>query len=190
MKKIFILLSIISLPFLYGQQTPAKNQTQDIVITNCFIHIGNGTVIENGAIGFSNGKINYVGKNISKEHSLPSIFSDKNPRIINAEGKHIYPGFILTNTKLGITEIDAVRATHDYREVGLMNPNIKSQIAYNVQSKIIETVRTNGVLMTQVTPQGGIISGQSSVMYLAGWNWEDATCKESSGVSAFIKGTD
>ena len=60
--------------------------------------------------------------------------------------------------RYAITEIDAVRATHDYREVGVMNPNIKSQIAYNVQSKIIETVRTNGVLMTQVTPQGGVIS--------------------------------
>ena len=63
-----------------------------------------------------------------------------------------------------------------------INPNINTQIAYNVQSKIIETVRTNGVLLTQVTPQGGIISGQSSVMYLGGWNWEDATCKPNDGI--------
>ncbi len=182
MKKIFILLSIISLPFLYGQQTPAKKQTQDIVITNCFIHIGNGTVIENGAIGFSNGKINYVGKNISKEHSLPSIFSDKNPRIINAEGKHIYPGFIAMNSTLGLVEIDAVRASDDEDELGDFLPHIRSAIAYNAESKVIESVRPNGILIAQVVPRGGTISGSSSVMQLDAWNWEDALIKTDEGI--------
>jgi imidazolonepropionase-like amidohydrolase len=97
-------------------------------------------------------------------------------------GKHIYPGFIIPNTTLGITEIDQVRATHDYDEVGSINPNVHSQIAYNPNSKITETVITNGVLLAQVTPRGGLISGQSSVMYLDGWNWEDATCRANDGI--------
>ena len=140
-------------------------------------HLGNGERIENSVISVKDGKIDLVA-DLSKIRINPEAFDT----IYKIYGKHIYPGFILTNTKLGITEIDQVRATHDYREVGKMNPNIKSQIAYNVQSKIVETVRTNGVLLTQVTPEGGIISGQSSVMYLAGWNWEDATCRENDGV--------
>ena len=140
-------------------------------------HLGNGERIENSVVSVKDGKIDLVA-DLSKIRINPEAFDT----IYKIYGKHIYPGFILTNTKLGITEIDQVRATHDYREVGKMNPNIKSQIAYNVQSKIVETVRTNGVLLTQVTPQGGVISGQSSVMYLAGWNWEDATCRENDGV--------
>ena len=72
-----------------------------------------------------------------------------------------------------MTEIDAVRATRDFDEVGMFNPNVRSLTAFNTDSKILKTVRTNGVLITQATPRGGIISGTSSVMFLDGWNWED-----------------
>jgi hypothetical protein len=86
------------------------------------------------------------------------------------------------NTTLGITEIGQVRATHDFREVGSFNPHIRSLIAYNTDSKVSKTVRTNGVLLAQVTPRGGLISGQSSVMHLDGWNWEDAVLKSDDGI--------
>ena len=103
-------------------------------------------------------------------------------KIYKIYNKHIYPGFIAPNTTLGLTEIDAVRATHDYAETGEINPNVRSLIAYNTDSKIINTVRTNGVLIAQVTPQGGLISGQSSIVYLDGKNWEDAVLKADDGV--------
>jgi imidazolonepropionase-like amidohydrolase len=70
----------------------------------------------------------------------------------------------------------------DNVEVGEMNPNVRSVIAYNTDSKIIPTVRSNGVLLEQVVPQGGTISGQSSIMQLDGWNWEDATYKADDGI--------
>ena len=102
--------------------------------------------------------------------------------IIPLKGAHIYPGFVAPNTTLGITEIDQVRASHDFREVGVYNPHIRTQIAFNVESKIISTVRTNGVLIAQPTPRGGSISGSSSVMKLDGWNWEDATISKDDGI--------
>ena len=108
----------------------------------------------------------------------PSAF-DTMYRVYN---KHLYPGFIVPNTTLGITEIDAVRASNDYRETGTINPNVRSLIAYNTDSKIAKTVRSNGVLIAQVTPRGGIISGQSSVMHLDGWNWEDAVLRADDGM--------
>jgi hypothetical protein len=88
----------------------------------------------------------------------------------------------LPNTTLGITEIDAVRASLDYRETGIMNPNIRSLIAYNTDSKLTKTVRSNGVLIAQVTPRGGLVSGQSSIMHLDGDNWEDAAIKADDGI--------
>jgi hypothetical protein len=83
---------------------------------------------------------------------------------------------------LGLTEIDAERETRDYYEVGQYNPHVRSQIAYNVESKVISTVKTNGVLLTQATPRGGVVSGTSSVMATDGWNWEDATIQADDGI--------
>ena len=182
MKKIIILFCIIAINTVLGQQTPAEKQTQDILITNAFIHIGDGNTIENGSIGFSNGKLNYVGENFSKEDLLPVIFSGNIPRIINAEGKHIYPGFIAINSTLGLVEIDAVRASDDEDELGDFLPHVRSAIAYNAESKVVESVRPNGVLIAQVVPRGGTISGSSSVMQLDAWNWEDALVKSDEGL--------
>ena len=140
-------------------------------------HLGTGEKIESSLIVVRDGKFDLVA-DASVVRIDPSAFDT----IIRAYGKHIYPAFIAPNTTLGITEIDAVRASKDYNEVGSYNPNVRSQIAYNTDSKIIKTVRTNGVLITQSTPRGGVISGLSSVMYLDGWNWEDATLKADDGI--------
>ena len=131
MKKTIILFCIIAINTILGQQTPADKQTQDILIINAFIHIGDGTTIENGSIGFSEGKINFVGESTFIEDSIPLLFSKKQPRVINAKGKHIYPGFIAINSTLGLVEIDAVRASDDKDELGDFLPHIRSAIAYN-----------------------------------------------------------
>ncbi|WP_236704816.1 amidohydrolase family protein [Hymenobacter sp. AT01-02] len=97
-------------------------------------------------------------------------------------GQEIYPGLILPNTTLGLTEVEAIRATVDEQEVGILNPNVRSIIAYNTDSDILPTVRTNGVLLAQVTPRGGMLSGQSSVVQLDAWNWQDAAVKTDDGL--------
>ena len=140
-------------------------------------HLGNGTKIENAAISMLNGKIDMVA-DATRIRIDPSAFDT----IYRVHGKHLYPAFIVPNTTLGITEIDAVRASNDYRETGSINPNVRTLIAYNTDSKIAKTVRSNGVLIAQVTPRGGTISGQSSVMHLAGWNWEDAALRIDDGI--------
>ncbi|MAX68791.1 MAG: amidohydrolase [Flavobacteriales bacterium] len=169
-KKIFLL--ILNL-FLLGNISAQKTT----LIMGGIAHLGTGEKIENSLIVVRDGKFDLVA-DASVVRIDPSAFDT----IIRAYGKHIYPAFIAPNTTLGITEIDAVRASKDYNEVGSYNPNVRSQIAYNTDSKIIKTVRTNGVLVTQTTPRGGVISGLSSVMYLDGWNWEDATLKADDGI--------
>jgi len=103
-------------------------------------------------------------------------------QVIDATGKHVYPGFIAPNTQLGLVEIDAVGATDDTREFGNLNPSLRSIIAYNTDSRIIPTIRSNGVLMAQIVPQGSTISGQSSVVQLDAWNWEDAVINADEGI--------
>lgn len=150
---------------------------KSILFLGGIAHLGNGEVIKNSAISISNGKFDLVA-DASNIRIDPSAFDT----IYKIYNKHIYPSFIVPNTTLGITEIDAVRASNDFREVGTMNPNIRSLIAYNTDSKLIKTIRTNGVLIAQVTPRGGLISGQSSIMYLDGNNWQDAELKSDDGI--------
>ena len=154
-----------------------SQKSQAILLVNGFLHQGNGTVIETALIGIRNGKIDFV------KNALSSAYKKSEwDTIIDLQGQHVYPAFIAPNSTLGITEIDAVRATRDFQEVGYLNPHIRSQIAFNAESKVTSTVRTNGVLFAQVTPRGGRISGTSSVMALSGWNWEDATIFKDDGV--------
>lgn len=158
-------------------QTPAPPQTKNILLMNGVAHIGNGEIIENSAIGFEKGKLILVAN-----AKIIKIDRTKYDTIIHLDGKHIYPGFIAVNSTLGLTEIDAIRATRDFNDVGEINPHVRSVVAYNAESKIIATVRSNGVLLAQVTPRGGLISGTSSVMELDGWNWEDAVYKMDDGI--------
>lgn len=133
--------------------------------TGAEIHTAAGQIISNSALGIRNGKIIYVGE---------AANAPVNSQVTDVSGKRIYPGLIALNSILGLSEIEAVRSTNDFTEVGENNANIRSAIAFNTDSKVIPTVLTNGVLMAQVCPRGGIISGQSSVMALQARNWEEA----------------
>jgi imidazolonepropionase-like amidohydrolase len=170
MKKIlYSLLFFFLIGNVNAQQTPADKQTTAISIEGATAHLGNGEVIENSLIMFDEGKINFVGSAMMK--------IARQGTVINAKGKHVYPGFIAANATLGLVEIDAVKASDDEDEIGLLNPHIRSLIAYNAESKIVESMRPNGVLMAQIAPRGGLVSGTSSIVQLDAWNWEDAAVK-------------
>ncbi len=151
---------------------PSPPQKGVIAITNAVIHIGNGQVIENGMIVFGNGKILDVGP--------AAAIADV--KLIDAKGRHVYPGIIASNTNLGLVEVGAVRASSDYFELGDINPNIHALFAYNTDSKVINTLRSNGILLANIVPSGGSISGSSSVVQLDAWNWEDAAYKTDNGI--------
>lgn len=163
---IFISALLLFSMGLMAQQTPADKQKEAISITGVTAHIGNGNVVENATIVFENGIITAIGANVATKGT-----------IINAKGKHVYPGFIAVNSTLGLGEVDAVRASMDVNELGNISPNIRSLIAYNAESKIVESMRPNGVLLGQIVPRGGRLSGTSSVVQFDAWNWEDAAVK-------------
>ena len=171
---LFILTGLVS-GTSFSQQTPAPEQTRSVLILGGTAHLGTGDAIEDAAIGFRDGKIDFVGRVFQADKS-------KYDETIDAKGKQIYPGFIVTNTTLGLQEIGAVRATQDQYEVGTFRPNVRAIIAFNTDSEITPTVRSNGVLMGQITPRSGVISGASGVVQFDGWNWEDASMKMVDGI--------
>lgn len=178
MRYSFLLLTVfIGNHGLAQQPVPAKDQGKPVFIRHATIHKGNGELIENGNIAFQKGVITYIGQ----ADSLKDIGYE----VIDGTGKHVYPGFIACNTIIGLSEIEAARATNDYSEVGSINSNIRSLIAYNTDSKVTPTVRDNGILLAQSVPASGLISGQSSIMKLDGWNWEDAVYKADDAMHVF-----
>ncbi|MGJ8549133.1 amidohydrolase family protein [Winogradskyella wichelsiae] len=176
LNKINTLLFLLCISLGFAQQTPAPKQTKDFAIAGATAHIGNGTVIENSIIVVSNGKIITIGPEASTPLTRQAM------DIIDGKGKHIYPGFIVANGTLGLVEVDAVKASNDLSEMGTFNPHIRSIIAYNTESKVTESMRPNGVLLGQVVPRGGRISGTSSVVQYDAWNWEDAAIKLDDGI--------
>ena len=171
MKRILTILTVIC-----ALNSIAQQQSR-ILLLNGFLHVGNGETMESSAVSIENGKIKLIKNSLAFSYQATDFDT-----VIDLKGAHLYPGFVAPNSTLGITEIDAVRATNDFHEVGFMNPHVRTQIAYNVESKVISTVRTNGVLITQPTPRGGRISGSSAVMKMDGWNWEDATISAADGI--------
>jgi len=150
---------------------------QRILIVNGHLHPVVGQEITASLLEMVDGKITGI------KNALSTTYIAKDwDTIIDATGQHVYPGFVAPNSTLGLTEVDAIRATNDYNEVGDFNPHVRAQIAFNAESKVVETVKTNGVLLVQSTPRGGSVSGTSSVLFMGGWNWEDATVKPNDGI--------
>ncbi len=154
---------------------PAPDQSQPIALTNAIIHIGNGEVIGDGVITFEEGIITAVGTASDNLNTNGHV-------VIDIQGQHIYPGFVLPNTTLGLLEVGNIRATQDVAEEGDINASVRSAIAYNTDSELIPTHRFNGILTAQITPEGGLISGSSTIMKLDGWNWEDTTLQIDDGM--------
>ena len=157
MKKLITLIIALGLVLpTIAQQTPGNKQTEAITIEGATAHLGNGEVIESSLIMFEDGKITFVGDS--------KMRIARKGKVIDATGKHVYPGFIAPAKTLGLVEIDAVRASKDEDEIGDFIPHVRSLIAYNAESKVVESMRPNGVLIGQIAPSGGLISGTSSIV--------------------------
>ena len=141
--RVSILLTILAFSGAVLAQpnlTPGASQMESILVVGGTAHLGTGEFIDNAAIGFEDGIINFVG-------TAREVDQKRYNRVVDVTGMQIYPGFIAPNSTLGLMEVAAVRASRDYQEVGTFKPNVRSVIAYNAASDITPTVRTNGVLM-------------------------------------------
>lgn len=166
-------LGVVSLGLSASDQIPGAPQDQAIVLTGVTIHPVSGPTIPEGTLIFEGGKITALGANLG----IP-----KQGKVINLQGKHVYPGLIEAVSQLGLNEIGAVRSTRDASETGNFNPNVKSWIAVNPDSEHFPVTRANGVTTAGVLPTGGRISGKAAVMATDGWTYEDMTMLAPAGL--------
>jgi len=149
-------------------------QSEPVALTGATIHTVTSGVIENGTILLENGLITAIGADVD----IPP-----GTRVVDATGKHIYPGLIDAFSTVGIAEIGAVGVSNDINELGDFNPNVRADVAVNAESRHIGTTRSAGVLTTLTTPGGGLVSGMSSALALEGWSWEEMSMQSAAALN-------
>lgn len=160
MRKLLIALAITTSAFAQSTIPNNPGTKGTVVIRNATIYPVTAAPIANGTIVFVDGRITAIGANVA---------APANATVIDGTGLSVYPGLIDSGTNVGLTEIDSVAGTVDTAELGDFNPNAMAAVAINPHSEVIPVTRVNGITHVVSVPEGGIISGQSALVQLAGW---------------------
>ncbi|WP_298440449.1 amidohydrolase [uncultured Ferrimonas sp.] len=177
MTKLNTLLALVAIaisPASHSHDLLPGQQAQAQLISNATVHTPEG-VLTNTDVLLQAGKIAAIGTDLAAA----------NATVLDASGKHLYPTLIGLDNQIGLTEIGAVRATVDSREVGLINPQLRAASAFNIESEVLPTLRANGIGYAQLTPKGGMLAGQSALVQLDGWNVHDAMVAADTGVHLY-----
>ncbi|MCR9245206.1 MAG: amidohydrolase family protein [bacterium] len=147
----------------------AAPEAEPIVLQNATIHTVSDGIVLGGTLWFHDGRIGGV---LAKGET-PSLPENTNPKVIDLQGAHVYPGFVSAHTTLGLQEIGMVRQSVDVNEIGEFTPEVLASVAVNPDSTAIPVARSNGILAAGVFPSGGAIAGRASVIQLDGWTNAD-----------------
>lgn len=162
-------LALVSESARCHDQLPAQPQREPILLRGGTLHTVTRGVLENHDLLLAEGKIAALGR---------ALQPPPGARVVELNGALVYPGLIALQTTLGLAEIEAVRATVDTVETGDSTPEVEAHVAFNPDSEVIPTVRSQGIAVAQVSPgfgrfRGGF-GGSSFVVRLDGWTKEDA----------------
>src|SRR5688500_42968 len=152
-----------------------------IAITNARILTAAGPAIEKGTVVIRAGKIAAVGTTLA----VPS-----GARVIDASGKIVTPGFIESNTNLGIVEIPlSAEGTADQNST---DPGVSAAFnvmdAFNPRSTAIPVTRVDGITRALVVPggTGHIVQGQAAVFDLGGEQAPSSVTKPRAAMMAVL----
>ena len=142
------------------------------LVNGTIVTVTQGT-IEHGTLIIEDEKITALGKNMSAPANVEQI---------DCTDLFIFPGMINSMSTIGLSEIGSVDVTDDASEVGTYNAHIKALVAVNPHSVHIPITRVNGITNSLTVPRGGIISGQSALLNLAGWTYQEMALKATAAI--------
>lgn len=164
-------LSLAATAGLFAAGAPADA----LLIKNVNIHPVTAAEIKGGSVLIVDGRIAEIGPKISA----------KGVKVFDGKGMDLYPGLINAGSNVGLSEYSSIRDTVDLDELGIFNPQLKAEVAFNPSSAHVEIVRAAGITTVLSLPSAGggggfrasadapILTGQGSLMHLDGWTWED-----------------
>ncbi len=142
---------------------PTPTAAQTYAITGGTVHTLAGETFT-GTVVIEGGRITAVG---------PDVQAPQGAEVVDAAGRHVYPGMFDAVSRLGLTEIGAVDVTNDAREQGGFKPHLQAATAIHPATEHIPVARANGITLTMAAPQGGTVAGQASLIGLDGWTVEE-----------------
>lgn len=152
---------------------PTVAAAQTVLIRNATVVPVTGPRIPNGSVLVRDGRIAAVGA---------SVTSPSDATVIDATGMFVYPGFIDSGTRLGLTEVGGVPGPDDTRELGDFNPQDVALTAVNPASEHIPITRSNGVTTAITSATGGLVSGTAALIDLAGWTPAEMAARAKAGM--------
>ncbi|NKI35312.1 amidohydrolase family protein [Wenzhouxiangella sp. XN79A] len=158
--------------------TAAAQDDALTVLTGATVHPVDGEPIDNGVVIIRGERIEAIGPS----GELTGTFDGERVTVIELDGKHVYPGFVHPLSSVGLTEIGSVAGTVDTTEMGAINAALRTEVAFNPDSALLPVSVAGGILTTHTAPSGGLIRGQSAVMRMDGWSWEDMTLEAPAGM--------
>ncbi|HMF74245.1 MAG TPA: amidohydrolase family protein, partial [Bryobacteraceae bacterium] len=149
--------------------------SNSVLIRNVSVHPVTGPDIQNGSVLVLDGKVAEIG---------PKIAPRGGARVVDGHGLQLYPGMINAGTNIGLDEIQALHDSVDLDEIGMFNPELRAEVAFNPSSQHVEVVRAGGITSLISLPGSGggggsVITGQAALMHLDGWTWEEMAVKPS-----------
>jgi len=168
----FSVFPILFLCVLLAFPTLASSiATNTLLLQNAIVHTISGETLTNGSVLIVGDQIKAV---FSGQPPQPFVADNT----IDLKGQHLYPGLIALNSAVGLSEIEAIRATQDTTEVGDYTPDVQSWIAINPDSELIPVTRANGITHIEPAPKGGVVAGVSGLVQLTGWTTEQMVIKQ------------
>ena len=163
------LLELVTTALALALASPGLAQQEAVVLKGATIYPVSGTVIENGVVILTGGKILAIG---GADTETP-----EGARVIDVTGKIITPGLIDAGTTLSVSVQDA---NEQVREV---TPQMRIVDAIDPSHKVFEAVRRHGVTTVQINPGNrNVIGGLGAVLKTHGTTVTDMLVKDSSAL--------
>jgi len=183
-----ILAPMLAAPAAIAQDLERRPPPQDapIAIVHATIHPISAPAIPDGYVLFDKGLITEVGSMTGGGGGGGGAGGGRafsaTTRLVDAKGKHVYPGLISPWTHMGLIEIQSIRPSNDTNEIGDFSPEALAVVSVNPDSTFIPVARVNGVLACGVFPTGGTFPGRASVIRMDGWTTEDLAVRADAGI--------
>lgn len=162
MKKLSILFISCLLANVLLSQQIAKSTYGNVLLKNAtLVTVTNGTIT--GDLLIQDGKIKSIGESLSAGEDVETI---------DCTDHFVYPGFIDSGTRLGLSEVGAVSLTQDHNEKGDYTSHMEALTAVNPSSVAIPVTRVNGVTTVLTMPSNGLLPGRAALINLHGYTPE------------------
>ncbi|MEM6792417.1 MAG: amidohydrolase family protein [Acidobacteriota bacterium] len=167
-------LAALLLAALFSPQAWAQADGGEVLaLTGATVHPVSGPPLPGATVLVQGGLITALGTGVA----VP-----RGARVVELEGRHLYPGFVQSISTLGLVEVSSVRGTRDINEIGESNSDLRAEVAFNADSFRLTPAMRGGVLTAHVHQLSGLFSGTTAIMRLDGWNWRDMTLEAPAGM--------